>query len=77
MRVCLSVAIVDMTKNRTIDHPDGTQTNEPIFDWDTKQRGFALAAFFYGYICTQFIGGIFSSKYGGSLVSHAHSSLMA
>jgi MFS transporter, ACS family, solute carrier family 17 (sodium-dependent inorganic phosphate cotransporter), other len=69
MRVCLSVAIVDMTKNRTIEHFDGTLTSGPIFDWDTKQRGFALAAFFYGYICTQFIGGAISSKYGGSLVS--------
>jgi MFS transporter, ACS family, solute carrier family 17 (sodium-dependent inorganic phosphate cotransporter), other len=69
MRVCLSVAIVDMTKNRTIEDSDGTQTFGPIFDWDTKQRGFALAAFFYGYICTQFIGGAISTKYGGCLVS--------
>jgi MFS transporter, ACS family, solute carrier family 17 (sodium-dependent inorganic phosphate cotransporter), other len=69
MRVCLSVAIVDMTKNRTVVQPDGSLTNEPFFDWNSKQRGFALAAFFYGYICTQFIGGLISTKYGGTLVS--------
>jgi MFS transporter, ACS family, solute carrier family 17 (sodium-dependent inorganic phosphate cotransporter), other len=69
MRVCLSVAIVDMTENRTTEHSDGSITYGPYFDWDSKQRGFALASFFYGYICTQFIGGFISTKYGGSLVS--------
>lgn len=68
MRVCLSVAIVDMTKNRTVSHSDGTKTNEPYFDWGSTERGFALAAFFYGYILTQFIGGVISAKFGGSLV---------
>ena len=69
MRVNLSVAIVAMTENRTIDHGDGVKTIEQHFNWNTKERGFALAAFFYGYILTQFIGGAIASKFGGSLVS--------
>lgn len=69
MRVNLSVAIVAMTENRTVTHPDGSTTIEQYFDWTTKERGFALGAFFYGYILTQFIGGFVASKFGGSLVS--------
>lgn len=69
MRVNLSIAIVAMTENRTIEHPDGSTTVEQYFDWSTKERGFALAAFFYGYITTQFVGGYVAAKFGGSLVS--------
>lgn len=69
MRVNLSIAIVAMTENRTIENPDGSTTVEQYFDWSTKERGFALAAFFYGYITTQFVGGYVAAKFGGSLVS--------
>lgn len=68
MRVNLSVAIVAMTEIRNITLPDGTQRLEKEFNWNTKERGFALAAFFYGYITTQFIGGFISSRFGGRLV---------
>lgn len=53
MRVNLSVAIVAMTDNRTIEHSDGSFEFVQDFDWDSRERGFALAAFFYGYITTQ------------------------
>lgn len=69
MRVNLSVAIVAMTENRTVVQDDGTEVVEQYFNWSSRQRGFALGAFFYGYITTQFIGGYISSKFGGSLVS--------
>lgn len=69
MRVNLSVAIVAMTENRTILHPDGSQTVERDFDWSSKERGFALSSFFYGYITTMFIGGYIASKFGGKRVS--------
>lgn len=69
MRVDLSVAIVAMTKNVTVELEDGSVITKPNFDWDKPQQGVALSAFFYGYICTQFVGGFIASKYGGSLVS--------
>lgn len=68
MRVNLSVAIVAMTMNRTVEQADGTEILERYFDWSSRERGFALGAFFYGYITTQFIGGLIASKFGGSLV---------
>jgi sugar phosphate permease len=53
LRVCLSVAIVSMTdKNQ-----DNSTINDLVFDWDSKQKGVILAAFFYGYILTQLVGG--------------------
>lgn len=41
---------------------------EQYFDWDSKERGLILSAFFYGYILTQFAGGYFGSRIGGNLV---------
>lgn len=70
MRVNLSVAIVAMTENQTLKNSDGSLTYKQDFDWNARERGFALSAFFYGYIMTQFIGGFIASKYGGTLVSH-------
>ena len=70
-RVNLSVAIVAMTENRnvTITNSTGTyETQERYFDWDSKQKGLVLSSFFYGYITTQFIGGLVSSKIGGNLI---------
>lgn len=53
MRVNLSVAIVAMTENRTVEYEDGTLGFVQDFAWNSRERGFALAAFFYGYIVTQ------------------------
>lgn len=53
LRINLSVGIVAMTENRTIEHPDGSVTYEQYFDWDSKQQGLVLSSFFYGYILTQ------------------------
>lgn len=41
---------------------------EQYFDWNSKEQGLILSSFFYGYIFTQFIGGYFGAKIGGSLV---------
>ncbi|XP_060073734.1 sialin-like [Ylistrum balloti] len=38
------------------------------FDWDKNIRSTMLASFFYGYICTQIIGGWFSDRFGGRRV---------
>ena len=68
LRVNLSVAIVAMTENRTVEHDDGTVSYEQYFDWNSKQKGLVLSSFFYGYICTQFVGGYLASKIGGNIV---------
>lgn len=68
LRVNLSVAIVAMTENRTVEHEDGSVTYQQDFHWDSKQKGLVLSSFFYGYICTQFIGGYLGFSYGGNKI---------
>jgi MFS transporter, ACS family, solute carrier family 17 (sodium-dependent inorganic phosphate cotransporter), other len=68
MRVNLSVAIVAMTENRTIIDADGDEIFDQDFHWDSTVRGNVLSSFFYGYITTQFIGGVLGFKYGGNLI---------
>ena len=58
-----------MTVDKTITHEDGTNETYKEFDWDSRQQGIVLSSFFYGYICTQFIGGIIAAKIGGHIVS--------
>jgi len=35
------------------------------FNWDTNKQGVILAAFFYGYITTQILGGVLAQRFGG------------
>lgn len=70
MRVNLSVAIVALTENRTIINEDGSTGYYQFFNWSPQKKGFALGAFFYGYITTQLAGGILASKVGGHLVRY-------
>lgn len=58
-----------MTENRTVVHADGHETYEQYFDWSSKQKGYILSSFFYGYLMTQVIGGVIAAKIGGNLVS--------
>ncbi|VVC38177.1 Major facilitator superfamily,Major facilitator superfamily domain [Cinara cedri] len=57
LRANLSVGIVAMTTS-TIN---GTKE----FDWSPEIRGVVLSSFFYGYICTQIVGGLLAVKFGG------------
>ncbi|KAF2887772.1 hypothetical protein ILUMI_18401, partial [Ignelater luminosus] len=68
LRVNLSIAVVAMTENRTIELEDGNVTYERDFDWDSKQQGFILSSFFYGYILTQLLGGWLATRFGGKRV---------
>ncbi|XP_055912170.1 sialin isoform X1 [Eupeodes corollae] len=68
LRVNLSVAIVAMTENRTMTAEDGSIYYEQDFPWDSKQKGLILSSFFYGYILTQFLGGLIGGRIGGNLV---------
>lgn len=68
LRVNLSVAIVAMTENRTVEHANGSITYEQYFDWDSRDKGLILSSFFYGYICTQFLGGYLGYRFGGNKI---------
>jgi hypothetical protein len=74
LRVNLSVAIVAMTENRTIEHPNGTVTYEQDFPWSSKEKGFILSSFFYGYLMTQ-VNNYFSVDHA-SIISVAYLSLL-
>ncbi|XP_012344677.1 vesicular glutamate transporter 2.2 isoform X2 [Apis florea] len=68
LRVNLSVAIVAMTAEvRKIDE-NGIEYFEKEFDWDSKTQGLVLSSFFYGYISTQLLGGLLSTRIGGKKV---------
>ncbi|KAF6205216.1 hypothetical protein GE061_019383 [Apolygus lucorum] len=65
MRVNLSVAIVAMTSPIV---ENGTVIQEAEFDWNSQTKGLVLSCFFYGYICTQLLGGYLGTKFGGAKV---------
>lgn len=67
LRVNLSVGIVAMTENRIV-HVGCNSKQERYFDWNSKEQGFILSSFFYGYILTQLLGGYLGAKFGGTLV---------
>lgn len=43
-------------------------SDEILFEWDSATKGIILGSFFYGYIFTQFIGGLAGTKFGGNIV---------
>lgn len=49
---------------------------EQDFPWNTKERGLILSSFFWGYITTQFLGGLFGAKIGGNLVNMQKKNLL-
>ncbi|CAG9770536.1 unnamed protein product [Ceutorhynchus assimilis] len=66
LRVNLSIAIVAMTQDRHVTNENGTSENiGPEFDWSNELQGYILSSFFYGYLATQFVGGIIANKIGG------------
>ena len=56
-RVNFSIAIVAMTSNVSKTDSNGTVTYAKDFDWNFKEQGWVLGAFFWGYVSTQMIGG--------------------
>jgi ACS family sodium-dependent inorganic phosphate cotransporter len=60
---------IAMTEEKLVHiYENGTEVYEREFDWDSKQQGLVLSSFFYGYACTQFIGGVIAAKFGGHIV---------
>lgn len=66
LRVNLSVGIVAMTSPTL--YPNGTVQAPPEYNWDSKAQGIILSSFFYGYLCTQLLGGWLGTKLGGATV---------
>ena len=38
------------------------------YDWSTVDQGYVLAAFYYGYVCTQVAGGLMADRYSPRLL---------
>ena len=56
-RINFSMAIVAMTSNVSKTDSNGTVTYAKDFDWNSKEQGWVMGAFFWGYVSTQMIGG--------------------
>ncbi|KAG8223304.1 hypothetical protein J437_LFUL001178, partial [Ladona fulva] len=72
MRVCLSVAIVDMVATNTSAESKLLSTfNNSVneitrcFSWNEETQGIILSSFFWGYVITQVPGGLLAEKIGG------------
>ena len=61
-----------MTEVRTTTLANGTNVTEQYFDWSSKEKGYILSSFYYGYLCTQVIGGVIAAKIGGNVVRKIH-----
>ncbi|KAG7299633.1 hypothetical protein JYU34_016620 [Plutella xylostella] len=68
LRVNLSVAVVAMTEPVETVLENGTVVFKPEFEWSSQTKGLVLSSFFYGYICTQLLGGWLAAKIGGNRV---------
>ncbi|XP_046393448.1 sialin-like isoform X2 [Ischnura elegans] len=74
LKVNFSVGLVAMVKpvsqhntsNGTLHQ--GNEGEEGEFDWDIETQGNILAAYFYGYVATQMLGGYAASRWGGKVV---------
>ncbi|CAB0032985.1 unnamed protein product [Trichogramma brassicae] len=81
MRVCLSIAITQMTiEKHTADNstdldrcPDLSEAMNitvsapkgPLYDWDETAQGLILSSFYWGYIVTHLPGGMLAERFGG------------
>ena len=84
MRANLSVTIVAMVQNADNENDSNIGTECPAlistpedqspnnegwkYNWDSKQQGLILGAFYFGSVATQIPGGILAEKYGGKWV---------
>ncbi|KAG8259618.1 hypothetical protein J6590_008653 [Homalodisca vitripennis] len=68
LRVTLNVAVVAMTSFYPVALDNGTVVQIQDFNWDSKTRAVVLSSFFWGYVCTQILGGWLGARLGGSRV---------
>jgi MFS family permease len=62
---CLFMYILRVVLSIAIDGPEGIAAQ---FGWSNTQKGFALGAFYYGYVSTQVPGGWVATRCGGKRV---------
>ncbi|XKL68360.1 hypothetical protein PGB90_003851 [Kerria lacca] len=67
LRTNLSIAIVEMTSNKTITEGNETRIKEAEFNWSSVEKGLILSSFSFGYFFSP-LGGMLASKYGGVTV---------
>ena len=75
LRVNFSIIIIAMTSSNATEKFIGNLTeigSDAVFDdqfnWSKKDQGMLLAAYFYGYIFPNLLGGVLSEKFGGRIV---------
>ncbi|XP_075168885.1 putative inorganic phosphate cotransporter [Haematobia irritans] len=61
-RLNIGVAVVAMTNAETAN-PDF-----PEYDWSEKEISYILSSFFWGYVCTQFLGGVLCKRFGAKAI---------
>ncbi|XKL68014.1 hypothetical protein PGB90_003505 [Kerria lacca] len=67
LRTNLSIAIVAMTDGKNITVNNKTYFQKAEFDWNSKEKGFILGSFSYGYFLAP-LGGFLANKFGGATV---------
>lgn len=68
-RICLSVAIVAMSTERTVQQANSSYVVlEPEFHWTSTEKGILLGAFFYGYTSTHIIAGVLLKRVSAHLI---------
>lgn len=69
INVSFNVAIVAMTQKVNVILENGTTVETQEFDWNSKEQGLVLSSVYYGYMCTQILGGILAERFSGHIVS--------
>lgn len=66
LRANLSVAVVVMTTSyHEIILNNGTTIKMKEFDWTSKEKGYILSSYFYGYMISEFPSGWLAGRFGG------------
>lgn len=65
LRANLSVAVVVMTASHPVTLDNGTTIQVKEFDWSSKEKGYILGSYFYGYFISEFPSGWLSGRFGG------------
>ncbi|XP_046391952.1 sialin-like [Ischnura elegans] len=77
IKVNLSVAIVAMVPQTPQSARDASAgdavpmaiiNGSEVFQWDESTQGLVLSAYYYGYVCTQLLGGVVAARCGGKVV---------
>ncbi|XP_078491668.1 sialin-like [Ciona intestinalis] len=74
LRNCINVTVLSMVRwnntetNVTDAVNSSIEKSEGSFDWSSDQEGLFLGSYFYGYICTNILGGWLGNKFGFPVV---------